>query len=93
MLAEDHSARAIWGLLEQLDLPAFCGSNKATLDRPGRPATDPQVLLAVWLLGTVEGVGSARKLARLLPGARCLPVAVWGCPHQLPHAAGLSGGA
>ena len=65
MLAEDHSARAIWGLLEQLDLPAFCGSIKATLDRPGRPATDPQVLLAVWLLGTVEGVGSARKLARL----------------------------
>ncbi len=65
MLAEDHSARAIWGLLEQLDLSAFYGSIKATLDRPGRPTTDPQVLLAVWLLGTVEGVGSARKLARL----------------------------
>ncbi len=65
MLAEDHSARAIWGLLAQLDLSAFYGSIKATLDRPGRPTPDPQVLLAVWLLGTVEGVGSARKLARL----------------------------
>ncbi len=65
LLAEDHSARAIWGLLEKLDLSAFYASIKATLDRPGRPTTDPQVLLAVWLLGTVEGVGSARKLARL----------------------------
>ncbi len=64
-LAEDHPARAIWGLLEKLDLSAFYASIKATLDRPGRPTTDPQVLLAVWLLGTVEGVGSARKLARL----------------------------
>ncbi len=58
-LAEDHPARAIWGMLEKLDLSAFYGAIKATLDRPGRPATDPQVLLAVWLLATVEGIGSA----------------------------------
>ncbi|MFB3119272.1 MAG: IS1182 family transposase [Stenotrophomonas maltophilia] len=64
-LAEDHSARAIWGMLENLDLSGFYGSIKATLDRPGRPTTDPQVLLALWLLGTVEGIGSARKLDRL----------------------------
>ena len=64
-LPEDHSARAIWGMLENLDLSAFYGSIKATLDRPGRPTTDPRVLLALWLLGTVEGIGSARKLARL----------------------------
>ncbi len=54
-LAEDHSARSIWGLLEKLDLSSFYGDIKATLDRPGRPTTDPQVLLAVWLLGTVGG--------------------------------------
>ena len=65
VLAEGHPARAIWGLLEKLDLSAFYGSIKATLERPGRPSTDPQVLLALWLLGTVEGVGSARKLTRL----------------------------
>ncbi len=65
VLAEDHSARAIWGLLEQLDLSAFYGAIKATLERPGRPSTDPPVLLALWLLATVEGVGSARRLARL----------------------------
>jgi len=64
-LAEDHPARAIWGVLDKMDLSSFYGAIKATLDRPGRPTTDPQVLLAVWLLGTVEGIGSARKLAGL----------------------------
>jgi transposase len=48
-----------------LDLSAFYGSIKAVLEGPGRPTTDPQVLLALWLLATVEGVGSARRLARL----------------------------
>ena len=66
VLAEGHPARAIWGLLEKLDLSAFYGSIKATLERPGRPTTDPQVLLALWLLGTVEGVGSARKLTQIV---------------------------
>lgn len=65
LLAADHPARAIWALLERLDLAGFYGSIKAVLDRPGHPASDPAVLLALWLLGTVEGVGSARKLARL----------------------------
>ena len=65
VLAEDHPARAIWGVLEQMDLSRFYGAIKATEDRPGRPATDPQVLLALWLLGTVEGIGSARRLTRL----------------------------
>jgi len=64
-LGEDHPARAIWGVLEQMDLSRFYGAIKATLDRPGRSATDPQVLLAVWLLATVEGIGSARRLDRL----------------------------
>jgi transposase len=64
-LAQDHPARAVWGFLENLDLTGFYGSIKAVLDRPGRPTTDPKVLLAVWLLGTIQEVGSARKLARL----------------------------
>ena len=64
-IPQDHPARAIWNLLERLDLSAFYGSIKAVVDGPGRPTTDPQVLLSVWLLGTVQGVGSARKLDRL----------------------------
>jgi len=64
-LAQDHPARAIWDILENLDLSAFYASIKAVLNRPGRPTTDPKVLLALWLLAIVEEVGSARKLARL----------------------------
>ncbi len=64
-LPPDHAARAIWDFLEQLDLSAFYGSIKAMLDGPGRPTTDPQVLLALWLLATTENIGSARQLARL----------------------------
>src|SRR5260370_32072361 len=33
--------------------------------RGGRPAADPAVLFALWLLATMDGVGSARELARL----------------------------
>ena len=61
----DHPARAIWGFWEKLDLSAFYEPIKAVVDRPGRPTTDPEVLLALWLLATVEGIGSARRLARL----------------------------
>ena len=31
----------------------------------GRPTPDPKILLGLWLYATVEGVGSARALARL----------------------------
>jgi transposase len=65
MLPQDHRARDIWALLEKLPLASFYQSIKAVLDRPGRPATDPQVLLALWVLATIENVGSARELARL----------------------------
>lgn len=65
LLPQDHAARAIWGFLERLNLSGFYGAIKSVANRPGRPTTDPQVLLALWLLATVESVGSARRLARL----------------------------
>ena len=64
-LPEEHQARAIWDFLERLNLAAFYGSIQAVEGGPGRPASDPQVLLALWVYATVEGVGSARKLERL----------------------------
>jgi transposase len=64
-ITADHPVRAIWALLERLDLSAFYASIKALVDRPGHPATDPRVLLALWLYATAEGVGSARQLDRL----------------------------
>jgi len=65
MIPDDHPARAIWTMLERLDLSAFYASIKAVLGRPGHPAADPQVLLALWLFATVEGIGSARQIHRL----------------------------
>jgi transposase len=65
VLAANHPARAIWALLEKLNLDAFYGSVKAVLDGPGRPPSDPRVLLALWVLAISENVGSARQLARL----------------------------
>ena len=64
-LPEEHQARAIWDFLDRLDLSAFYASIQAVEGGPGRPASDPQVLLAIWVYATVEGVGSARKVDRL----------------------------
>jgi len=65
LIADDHPVRVIWGFLSKLDLAAFYGSIKTVLDRPGRPPSDPQVLLALWVYATVEGIGSSRRLAKL----------------------------
>jgi transposase len=65
LVADDHAARAVWAILQRLDLSAFYTQIKAILDRPGHPATDPTVLLALWVYATSEGVGSARALERL----------------------------
>ena len=64
-LREDHQARAVWEFLDRLELSGFYASIQAIEGGPGRPASDPQVLLALWVYATVEGVGSARKLDRL----------------------------
>jgi transposase len=64
-LPEDHPARATWAFLERLDLSQFYTSIKSVLGRAGHPTTDPQVLLALWLYATSEGIGSARQIDRL----------------------------
>jgi transposase len=64
-LSEDHRARAVWAFVSGLDLSAFYARIKARGAAAGRPATDPKILLALWLYATLEGVGSARALDRL----------------------------
>jgi transposase len=65
LIGADHPARAIWALLDELNLSAFYESILARGSHPGRPAIDPRILLALWLFATSEGVGSARELERL----------------------------
>ena len=62
---EDHRVRDVWAFVESLDLSIFYARIKARAETPGRPAVDPRILLALWLYATIDGVGSARALARL----------------------------
>lgn len=64
-LAADHPARTIWEITGRLDLSAFYGVIEARGDAPGRAATDPRLLVALWLYAAVEGVGNGRALDRL----------------------------
>jgi len=65
MLPADHQARTVWAVVEKLDLTPFQESLKARGSDPGRSATDPKLLVALWLYATVEGIGSGREIARL----------------------------
>lgn len=65
LLPERHLARAVLAFVERLELNAFYASIKAVIDGPGRPASDPRVLLALWVYATTQGVGSGRQLGRL----------------------------
>lgn len=56
-LPEDHEARGVWAFVEKLDLEKFYGCIKAVSGEPGRPTTDPKVLLALWLYANAKGIG------------------------------------
>src|SRR5512143_489725 len=64
-LSEDHRARAVGAFVSGLKLSEFYARIKARGEVAGRPATDPKILLALWLYATLEGVGSARAVDRL----------------------------
>ena len=65
LIGPEHVARAIWRVLERMDLTRFYQAIKAREGSAGRDATDPKVLLALWLYGLSEGINSARELERL----------------------------
>jgi transposase len=65
MLEPDHAARIVWAAVGKLDLGRWLGTIKAVEGGAGRDATDPRLLVALWIYATLDGVGSARELARL----------------------------
>ncbi len=65
LIGPEHPARAIWRVLEAMELGRFYQTIKAREGSAGRDATDPKMLLALWLYGLSEGVNSARELERL----------------------------
>ena len=65
LLPADHRARVVWEFVKGLDLRALYERIKAVDGHAGRPPIDPAILMTLWLYATLEGVGSARALARL----------------------------
>lgn len=65
LVAPDDPVRGLWAMVEALDLSEFYAAIEARGSTPGAPATDPKILLALWLYANVEGIGSARLLAKL----------------------------
>lgn len=64
-LDPDSQARVVWTLVCRLDLDAWLADIKAVEGHVGRDATDPRLLVALWVFATLKGVGSARELERL----------------------------
>jgi len=64
LITEDHQVRNIWYYINQMDLSLFFNKILSRSCNPGRPATDPKILLALWIYAIVEGIGSARVIDR-----------------------------
>jgi transposase len=65
LLPEGHRARLVWASVEQADLSRLYAGIKAVVGGSGRTPIAPEILFALWRYATVEGVGSARAIARL----------------------------
>src|SRR4051794_8841579 len=55
-IGPDHKARAIWELVERLDLKRFSESVRTAKGCAGRPAWNPQLLISVWVYAYSEGI-------------------------------------
>ena len=65
MIPKDHRVRAVWAYVDSLDLTPLYQKIQAVEGGAGRPGVDPAILMALWMFAIIEGVSSARHLARL----------------------------
>ncbi len=66
MLPEFHAARLLWNVLGTLNLAAFSAGCESVEGQAGRSLLSPRMLLTLWLYAVLQGVGSAREIARLI---------------------------
>jgi transposase len=64
-LPDDHPVRLIWEFVTRLELSAFVRPSKAVVGHPGAEVIPATLLFALWLFALTEGIGSARRLAKL----------------------------
>jgi transposase len=64
LVPEDHPVRMVWEHVNGLDVSPLLAKIQATEAHAGAPATDPRILMSLWLYATLRGIGSARELNR-----------------------------
>jgi transposase len=64
LVPAQHPVRMVMALVERLDVSRFSAPIKAREGVAGRDATDPRLLMGLWLYACIRGIGSARELAR-----------------------------
>ncbi len=65
LLEPEHAVRLVWNCVAGFNLERWLKRIKAVKGMVGRNATDPRLLVALWVYATVDGVASARELERL----------------------------
>jgi transposase len=66
LLPAGHRARLVWAWVERQDLSSMYAAIKVREGGVGRSAIAPEILFALWLYATLQGVGSAREVSRLV---------------------------
>jgi transposase len=65
LVAEDHEVRAIWEFVGRLDLREYYEEIEAVEGEAGRSATDPRLLISLWIYSYSKGVSAGREIGRL----------------------------
>jgi transposase len=63
LLPADHPVRTLWAFVQHFDWSPWYARIRAVEGGPGAPAIAPEVLFALWLFATTEGISSSRQLA------------------------------
>lgn len=66
LLPPGHRARLVWAWVEQQDLSGMYATIKVREGGVGRSAIAPEILFALWLYATLDGLGNGRAIARLV---------------------------
>ena len=81
LLPEGHRARLVWAWVERADLSAMSAGIRAVDGGSGRTAIAAEILFALWLYATLEGVGSARAVARFTQEHDAYRCGIMSQPH------------
>lgn len=62
LIPPEHKVRFVWNYVQKFDMSGFIAKIQSVAGNAGRPATDPRLLLSLWIYATIEGIGSGRVI-------------------------------